>query len=164
MIVHAILSSYVDIEVVINNVSSVPLMPIPMMMITTTTQWGKSCLPSSSSIATIATTVAVAIVIATADVIPSRVFAVALLVLLEHPPQQLCLRQQHHQQGPRHGNDGCCHTDRDNEDHDTDSDCRCRGHCPKRTAMAVAMMMIAGKRGGHAMARRLQGKDEATAR
>jgi hypothetical protein len=52
-------------------------------------------------------------------------------------------------------------TDRDNDKQDADGNRRC---CPRtrRATTAVAMMTMAGKRGGEATARRLQVDDEAT--
>ena len=50
-------------------------------------------------------------------------------------------------------------TDRDNDDHDVDGNRHCRP-CPRRATTAVAMMTMAGERGGEATVRRLQGEDE----
>ena len=73
----------------------------------------------------------------------------------EHPPRRQTL--------PVCGVHGDSCTDRGNDNHNADVNhcCRPRPH-PLRAVMAVVMMTIAGERGGEAMARRLQGNNEAS--
>ena len=61
--------------------------------------------------------------------------------------------------GGKNGVGGGSSMDRDNKDHDADGNRRCRP-CPRRVATAVGMMTMAGKRGGEATVKRLQGDDE----
>ncbi len=66
---------------------------------------------------------------------------------------------------PDGGVNGGSSTDRDNNDHNTDGNRRHRRRPrPRRVAAAVAMMTIAGERGGEATARQLQSGDEVTER
>jgi len=64
---------------------------------------------------------------------------------------------------PDGGVGGGSSTNRDNNDHDADGDHQHhRRPCPRRAATVVAMMKIAGQRGGKELARQLQGNDEVT--
>jgi hypothetical protein len=65
----------------------------------------------------------------------------------------------------KNGVGGGSSTDRDNDDNDANGNHHrrpCPRHRPRRVTTAVEMMTMAGKRGGEATARRLQGDDEAT--
>ena len=66
----------------------------------------------------------------------------------------------------KNGIGGSSSTDRDNDDNDANGDHCCRRprprHRSRQAATAVAMMTMAGERGGEATASRLQGDDEVT--
>ena len=100
---------------------------------------GVGALSSSSS-------VAAAVNVTAAYAVPSRVFVVAAAIGSAAP-------------GGKNGVGGGSSTNRDNDNHDADSNRRHRP-CPRRAATAVAMMTMAGDRGGEATVRRLQGNNE----